>query len=403
MKREDMLALWDRAQRVVSGTEKQREPGVSIPIDHYLDSARLEREFTALREWPQLACPADKVREPGDWIALDIMTVPLLISRGVDGELRAFLNVCRHRGVALAEGCGAGRRSFVCPYHSWTYDTTGALTGRPHDADFPHVSKDRSALVSVPVASRCGFVWVVPSPQPAFDWDDYFGPMGEDLERVGYDDRCVATHQRGFNHPANWKLLVEGALETYHFQYAHRKTIGPHFNDNAVQVETFGVHQRVVMARRSLLEAAAEFPEPTIAQFGRHASLLCFFFPSSFLLWNGDHLTAFIMRPLTTDSAETDSFMIVTPDVHASRGADHWDLNWKRFRDPLTEDYGLGASIQRGLRSGANRELAYGTNEFAGPRFHAALEDCLETTVGADARSIIPIVPSTQYSPAESA
>jgi len=394
MKREDLLDLWDRARRVVDGSEKQRGDGVRIPVDDYLDPARLSRELDTLRRWPQLACAAAKLREPGDWIAVEILGVPLLVSRGMDGALRAFLNVCRHRGAVLADGCGEGRRAFTCPYHSWTYDTTGALIGRPHEDDFPHVPRDTASLVPVPVASRCGAIWVVPSQAESFDWDGYFGPMAESLEQIGYDARCVSGHQRAFPHPANWKLLVEGALEVYHFQYAHRGTIAPYFSDNAVQVETFGRHQRVVLQRRSLLEAAAAHPQPTIAQFGRHASLLNFFFPCTFLLWNGDHLTAFAMRPKTVDTAETDSFMLVPPDAHAGRDAAHWDTNWDRFWAPLDEDYALGASIQRGLRSGANRDLVYGTNEFPGPQFHRALEECLEGGPSDGAYRTVAIVPS---------
>lgn len=387
MKHEDLHVLWDRAQRVVQGTEKQRRDAAAIPVDHYLDPDRHARERAALRAWPHVVCTVDAVREPGDWRAVEILGVPLLLSRGTDGVLRAFLNVCRHRGVVIMDGCGQGRRSFTCPYHAWTYDTTGALVGRPHEADFPHVPRESAGLVGIPVASRFGLVWVVPSVQEGYDWPAYFGAMGDDLEGIGYGDACVGTHHLQGDHPANWKLLVEGALETYHFQYAHRKTIAPYFHDNAVQVETFGEHQRVTMPRRSLIDAAARHPAPDQAQFGRHASLLHFFFPSSFLLWNGDHATAFIIRPgAAPDRAETDSFMVVPPDLHAARDAAHWDTNWKRFWDPLTEDYALSAAIQRGLASGANRTLAYGTNEFAGPQFHAALERMTTRT--------IPLVPA---------
>lgn len=86
------------------------------------------------------------------------------------------------------------------------------------------------------------------------------------------------------------------------------------------------------MPRRSLLEAAAPCPEPDAARFGRHASLRHFFFPGSFLLWNGGHVTAFVTRPgATADSAETDSFLVVPPGLHAARDAGHWERNWQRF------------------------------------------------------------------------
>ena len=378
MNRDDeFVVLWQRARRVVGHAETQRQDGTRVPVDHYLDPARNARERATLRRWPHIACPAAQVRAAGDWTTVDVLGVPMLIARGEDGELRAFLNVCRHRGAAVAAGCGHERHRFVCPYHSWTYDSTGALVGRPQEADFLHAPRDRSALQHVPVTSRCGLVWVVPSADRTFDWDAYFGPMADTLEHLGYDGRCESTHQRAFVQPANWKLLVDGALETYHFQYAHRQSIAPYFHDNAVQQESFGPHQRIVLARKSLHAASQRIAEPTSEQFGRHASLLHFLFPSSFLLWNGDHVTAFAMRPHTIDSAETDSFLLVAPDAFAAKPASHWDVNWQRFWDPLDEDYALGASIQKGLSSSANHDLVFGTNEFAAPLFHAALEESL--------------------------
>jgi choline monooxygenase len=378
----EVIVLWDRARRVVTRADIQRKAGAKVPVDRYVDPARLDHERALLRSWPQVACAASSVRLAGDWLATELLGVPLLVIRGDDGELRAFLNVCRHRGVAVAQGCGRGRSRFVCPYHSWTYDCLGSLVGRPQDADFPHMPATRASLVPVPVSTRCGLVWVVPSSNDGFDWDAYFGPMAKTLEGLGYDDSSECPDRRAFVHPANWKLLVDGALETYHFQYAHRRTIAPHFHDDAVQQETFGPHQRIVMPRRSLAEAGVRPEDPTPEQFGRHASLLNFFFPSSFLLWNGDHMSVFVMRPHTTDTAETDSFMIVPPALHASRPKEHWDLNWQRLWNPLLEDYELSASIQRGLRSGANTELVFGSNEFAGPQFHATLEAFLDLGFG---------------------
>ena len=389
MTADEIRSIWDRARRTTSRAEVQRAEGAALAVDRYLDPRRLARERALLRRWPHAACPQAHLRAPGDWTTVDLLGVPILLVHGEDGELRAFLNVCRHRGAAVAQGRGAGRSRFVCGYHSWTYDAAGALVGRPQDGDFPHAPRDRSGLVEVPVAARCGIVWVVPSAIGPFDWDAYFGPMAGQLEGLGYRADAACPREGVSRHAANWKLLVEGTLETYHFQYLHRTTIAPHYHDDAVQQDTFGPHQRIVIPRRSFVAAAAGIADPTVEQLGRHASLMFFFFPSSFVLWNGNHASVFVMRPEAIDRTVTDSFLLVTPEHLAAWPDAHWSANWERLWSPLGEDYAQNESAQRGMASGANAALTFGTQEFAAAAFARALDRCLDVGDGAASRAVL--------------
>lgn len=386
MDADEIRGIWDRARRTTSRAEVQRADGATVPVDRYLDPQRLARERALLRRWPHAACPQSHLRAPGDSTTVEVLDVPVLLVHGEDGVLRAFLNVCRHRGAAVAQGRGSGRSRFVCRYHSWTYDATGALVGRPQDSDFPHAPKQTSGLVEVPVAARCGIVWVVPSVLDAFDWDGYFGPMAGQIEGLGYRADAACPREGASRHAANWKLLVEGTLETYHFQYLHRNSIAPHYHDDAVQQDAYGLHQRIVIPRRSFAEAAARIVEPTAEQLGRHASLMFFLFPSTFLLWNGNHASVFVMRPEAIDRAVTDSFLLVTPEHHAQWPDEHWSTNWDRFWNPLGEDYAQNESAQRGMASGANAVLTFGTQEFAAAAFARALDRCLEAQDGLPTR-----------------
>ena len=92
-------------------------------------------------------------------------------SRGRDGKLRAFLNVCRHRGAKVAQGCGEAR-VFSCPYHAWTYDLSGKVMGIPDERCFPGVRDERSSLTALPLCEKHGLVWVIPT--PAADGVDWF-------------------------------------------------------------------------------------------------------------------------------------------------------------------------------------------------------------------------------------
>ncbi|MCE9657967.1 MAG: aromatic ring-hydroxylating dioxygenase subunit alpha [Burkholderiales bacterium] len=376
----DARILWQGARRAIAGAAPQRGEPATSPVARYLDPARHERETRALRRLPHAVGPAARVAAAGDWFATVLLGVPVLVTRGDDAVLRAFINVCRHRGaIVAAEGeCGSGRKRFVCPYHSWTYDCRGALVGRPHEADFPSVPRAAAALVELPVAERCGLVWVVPEAVGAFDWDAYFGPLAGELERLGYDASAAGPHERRFVQASNWKLVLDANLESYHFQYAHRETIAHLFHDNLVQQQSFGRHQRIVLPKRSLAEAPGDAASWEL--LGRHSNIIYFFFPSTFLLWEGDHVNGFGITPESAASAACASWMLVPAAGHAKRAAEHWSRNWKIFWDAIDEDFALAASMQRGLASGANRALNFGRNEFACDLF----ERELEAVLGAD-------------------
>lgn len=372
--------LWRGALDAIEGRAPQRGDAAASPVARYLDPARQERERQALRRQPHAVGPASRLAAAGDWLATSVLGVPVLLARGDDAVLRAFVNVCRHRGaVVAADGeCGSGRSRFVCPYHSWTYDCRGALVGRPHEQDFPQLPRAAVSLVELPVAERCGLAWVVPEAMAGFDWERYFGPLAGELERLGYDATAASPHERRFGQPSNWKLVLDANLESYHFQYAHRATIAHLFHDNLVQQESFGRHQRIVLPKRSLAEAAAGDPEVTWDLLGRHCNIIYFFFPATFLLWEGDHLNGFSVTPDGPASSACASWMLVPAAGFARRAADHWSRNWKIFWDAIDEDFALAASMQRGLESGANRELHFGRNEFACDRFERDLESLLE-------------------------
>ena len=367
-------ALWDAARIAISGTAPQRGDGAASPVARYLDPGRHDREMLALRRLPHAVGPASRVAVSGDWFATEVLGVPVLVARGEDAGLRAFVNVCRHRGAIVAAGgqCGSGRTRFVCPYHSWTYDSRGALVGRPHEEDFADVPSADASLVELQVTVRCGLVWVVPHPRAAFDWDAYFGPMAGELEALGYDAASASPHERRFVQPSNWKLVLDANLESYHFQYAHRATIAHLFHDNLVQQQSFGRHQRIVLPKRTLADAPAD--AASWERLGRHSNIIYFFFPATFLLWEGDHVNGFSVTPQSVASCAAASWMLVPAAVHAKRAAEHWSRNWAIFWDAIDEDFALAASMQQGLASGANTALNFGRNEFACELFEREID-----------------------------
>ena len=113
--------------------------------------------------------------------------MPILLVRQPDGMLSASLNVCRHRGARVAEGCGNGAGSFSCRYHGWTYGLDGKLIARPDELSFPAFDRAAAGLRTLPVAEKYGMVWVCPTPGATIDIDDLLGGLATDLAAHGFD------------------------------------------------------------------------------------------------------------------------------------------------------------------------------------------------------------------------
>src|SRR5262245_15506652 len=155
----------------------------------YADQAHFAREQDLLRRHPILMGFAADWPGPGAFRTDDYAGLPILIARGRDQKLRAFLNVCRHRGAKVAQGCGRAR-VFSCPYHAWTYDLAGRVMGIPDERAFPGVREERGSLAELPLCEKYGLVWVMATASAdasaGFDIDPWLGGLGPELAHYDF-------------------------------------------------------------------------------------------------------------------------------------------------------------------------------------------------------------------------
>ena len=193
---------------------------LTLPFAWYSDEELLRRERARIfaRSW-QYGGRADQVAEPGSFLATDAGGVPLLVVRDKQGELRAFLNVCRHRGAVLTDG-GGTRETIQCHYHAWTYDLDGALRAAPRSDRELGFDKDELSLLPASVDVWGPFLFVNPDPD-AVPLGEHLGELPEILAR-DLDVDGLEFHSRvEFGANANWKIVVENFLECYHCATAH--------------------------------------------------------------------------------------------------------------------------------------------------------------------------------------
>jgi len=187
----------------------------------YSNANRYASELSAIfeREWIY-ALHVSQLSEIGSYQTFEIGDKPILLVRSADGSVRAFYNVCVHRGHALANGCGVVKR-FSCPYHAWTYDLDGRLRSAPGVGEICDLPEKHRGLVPVETAIKDGFVFIRLSPG-ARNLGDLYGKFFEELnERLPALDRLRFAKRFIAEVDGNWKIMVENYLECYHCSPTH--------------------------------------------------------------------------------------------------------------------------------------------------------------------------------------
>ena len=234
-------------------------PEAHIPVENYTSESIREAEIARLfRPLPLIAGHGSELGA-GQVLAHDDYGVPLLLTRDADGRFRAFLNVCRHRGMRLVAATGKAepRASVVCPYHGWTYKLDGALRHRLHAEAFDECSAADTRLVALPCEERHGLLWVVPTPEATIDVAAWLDGLDGELPFFGIDGLRHFRTVRA-EYPANWKLIVDAFLEAYHIRVLHKDTIYPFFADGLTAGDRFGPHIQSLVARRAAQDWAAK-------------------------------------------------------------------------------------------------------------------------------------------------
>ena len=346
----------------------------------YCDPVRFERERAKLfRRLPLCLGHADQLAEPGSVLAREICGVPVLLCRARDGAIRAFLNVCRHRGARLLveQDEVVCKQALSCPYHGWTYRHDGSLAGIPRAEGFPELDRAAVHLRELPSAVRHGLIFVVLDPDDGpIDIEGHLGALDGDLSAIG-----MAGHRfyrQGVTRRAtNWKLVVDAFLEVYHVTRLHAATLGEFFVDSVLVSEPLGRHGRYLVGRQGSSEIRALPVEQWSPQ--RHATLVHLIFPNSIIVYHPDYISHLGMFPSAADQTLFVHTML-TPEKPRDEKA---EAHWRRSFDLLDgdvfngEDIAVCEQIQRGLACGANDRLIIGRYEQNLRRFHGNLEAAL--------------------------
>ncbi len=338
-----------------------------IPAYTYFDEKYAMRERNLIfKRRPIVVAHSSEVREPGDYVTSDIVGSPVLVVRQEDGRVKAFSNVCRHRGAKVVTeegGCGATR--FKCPYHAWSYNPDGSLRGIPFEEGFDNIDRDEYGLTELPCDERHGLIWAIATPGEELDIE---GQLGEemDLDLQAFElDQYKLVRKAVFDEPMNWKVAADGFLDPYHLQFVHPKTVGPFFNTNVYTLDVLGPDvARLVVSRKSIHDVRDQDPEEV--EILPHIISNYILLPNTFVAVEPKHFEVWTISPHPSEAGRCKITLrfLLRNEPQNEEEERYLEKNWKLLLMTVKdEDWVVGRTLQEGLGHGLVEETICGRNE----------------------------------------
>jgi phenylpropionate dioxygenase-like ring-hydroxylating dioxygenase large terminal subunit len=296
----------DRIHRELArGASMSDDEAWAMPANYYTSPEFLKIEINEVlrKEWMCIG-HVGELRNPGDFFTTEMLDEQLLAARDEDGVIRVLSNVCRHRGNRVAEGSGNAKK-FICPYHTWTYDTAGALKIAPHMTSRPAFDRSKCGLPEFASEVWMGWLFV--------NLDNNALPLAprvdglEDVIANYHQDQRYLVHMEEDVWQCNWKALFENFMEGYHLSATHLKTLHPITPTKLCQKMVSGEGWTGYHARYNPDYPPREPFHPDLTEFERTNSPMYGVYPN-------------LMVGMGTDFT---LFMIIRPD-----GADRVRIRW---------------------------------------------------------------------------
>lgn len=356
---------------VETGRTFMTERIMTVPTRSYTDADRWNAEMELIfKRVPLMLALTCEMPRPGDYKAMEAVGQPVLLTRDKAGVVRAFLNVCAHRGAPVArEGRGNCPR-FSCIYHGWTYGADGKLIGIADRGKFGDIDTSGLNLRQLPCAEKNGMIFACLTPGAPLDVEGYYGALLEDYADV--DLASWTFLDTKVIEGANWKVAFDGYLEGYHFAALHPQTIHPRTPSNVTHYEGFGPNLRIGFPQRAIVKLR-DVPRETWGEMENDGyDFVRIFFPnvSAFL---APELAQFalLMPGPTPDRNRTILLYARKDPPRDAEDRARIDETIAFLRDvTYGEDYVIGMEIQKGLQSAAHETVVFGRNERGNQYFH---------------------------------
>ncbi len=361
--REEAIEMMRRlSTHIREKTTDQAEGNWQEPVENYNDPELFKAEVELLfKRIPLPLALSCELPGKNTYKSTTALGVPVVITRDSSGQVHAMLNVCRHRGALIcAQGTGSAR-ALSCPYHAWTYGLDGELRGLYGESTFGDFDKSERNLVQLPCVEAAGLVFVCLTPGLEIDIDSWLGDFRPVLDALKLDE-CHHFSTRLMPGP-NWKVVIEGYLEGYHFASLHPNTVFKTNLSNTAIFDGFGPHERVAFALRTL-ETTMDQPEETWDPSANVGAIIWTFPGLSIAGGWRERMTASLVLPGTNVGESITEQRVLTRSPITEENRHDLEVFRDFFYDvTYEEDYITGFGVQTGVGNLGGTTQIYGRNE----------------------------------------
>lgn len=312
---------------------------------------------------PQFLGPASELEKNHSSVVRDVGKESWIVWR-TDPEYRGYLNQCRHRGMKLSEGPRCSTH-LVCPYHRWSYGADGACTFIPEQKKaFPNLDLSKIQLQSRQVVEKKGLLWLVGlEEEKSFEMIDLISNQIPDLKPAQF----LSTQT--YDVKANWKLIQESFLESYHVPFVHEKTLSPATISHLGLNDYYGPHSRAVYPLKRLQTELSKSSEPPMR---RLVSVVYQLFPNAFLSLQPFHILVTRLCPKAVDRTQVEVYSLVeSQDKTESLALVEKDMEF--VRKGMIEDFEVAEKVQETQKYSGHPKFMAGAYEGQIQHFHKSL------------------------------
>ena len=374
----DRNKLIGLAKRLLShnlnGTTDQADGIMVKPVADYTDNEIISSEVNKIfYDHPVPIALSAEFKENNSYKAAKVIDTPLLITRGEDGVVRTFINICKHRGAPVCPE-GSGKKSkFNCTYHGWMYNNTGNLVNIFKSDTFGDIDKSKIKLTELFCEERSGFIWACLNPDIKYDLNKWMNGFDAELDDIDLENWHLFKSIK-INGPM-WKICWDGYTDGYHHHMVHPETVGKNTIVNLIAHDTYGPHQRFAFGLKNIDELSDI--EEKDWEPENHLRLIHSVFPNSSIsaIQNEHCLVSIIFPSPDLQETVTTQYILCLKEPKTKeeikKAEEFAELSRAAIID---EDYPINFKIQESIHSKANTEFLFGKNEPIQQHYHNWIE-----------------------------
>ena len=339
-------------------------------IDHKIVSSEVNKIFY---DYPVPIALSAELKENNSYKATTAIDTPLLITRDETGFVRAFINICKHRGAPVCPE-GSGKKSrFNCTYHGWMYDNKGSLINIFKSDTFGDIDTKNIKLTELFCEEKSGFIWACLNPSIKYNLSEWMNGFDEELSDIDLKNWHLFKSIK-INGPM-WKICWDGYTDGYHHHMVHPETVGKNTIVNLIAHDTYGPHQRFAFGLKNIDELSDI--EEKDWEPENHLRLIHSVFPNSSIsaIQNEHCLVSIIFPSPDLQETITTQYILCLKEPKTKEAIKKAEEFAELSRAAIIdEDYPINFKIQESINSKANTEFLFGKNEPIQQHYHNWIE-----------------------------